>query len=63
MLKKEILPSFAKLEAGRALRPVHTSGSKVEAVEDTVTFSPALFRLQKSIMLTRPVEPLFSPLG
>lgn len=45
VLKKELLPSFAKLEAGTALRLVHVSASKVEAVEDAVTFAPALFKL------------------
>lgn len=60
-LRKELLPSFQKLEGGAALKLAHLSASRVEAAEDTVTFAPQLFRLQKSVMLSEPLEPLFTP--
>lgn len=65
-LRTELLPSFQKLFHGSenaepVLRLAYLSGSKIEAVEDAVTFAPRLFRLQKSIILSEPSESPFAP--
>ena len=60
-LRNELVPSFQRLEQEAVLSLAYTSASKIEAVEDAVTFAPQLFRLQKSIILSEPSESLFTP--
>lgn len=60
-MRKELVPSFQQLGPEPLLSLVYLSASKIEAVEDAVTFAPQLFRLQKSIILSEPSQPLFAP--
>ena len=60
-MRKELVPSFQQLGPEPLLSLVYLSASKIEAVEDAVTFAPRLFRLQKSIILSEPSQPLFAP--
>jgi hypothetical protein len=62
-LRKELVPSFQKLAQAEVLSLAYISGSKIDAVEDAVTFAPQLFRLQKSVILSEPSEPLFPLYG
>jgi len=62
-LRRELVPSFQRLCAHddeEVLSLAYISGSKIEAVEDAVTFAPRLFRLQKSIILSEPSESPFA---
>jgi hypothetical protein len=59
-LQKELIPSFEKMGRTKILKIAHISENKVEAAEDAVTFAPQLFRLQKSVILSEPSEPLFA---
>lgn len=58
-LVKDLWPSFQRLEVGSALKLVYSSTNKVEAVEDAVLFAPQLFRLQKAVLLSEPLETLY----
>lgn len=44
-MKREIIPAYKGLSDPEEIKAVYLSQNKIEAMEDTVTFAPQLYRL------------------
>ena len=59
-VKKEILPSFQSMVSKEeGFKLIYLSENKMHSIEDTVMFSPSLYKLQKSVILSEPSESMF----
>lgn len=59
-MKSQIIPSFFELAPENDITITYSSGNKIESMEDTLVFAPQLYRLQKSVLLTEPLQSLFN---
>ena len=59
MIKEKIVPSFYQIVPKEEMSLTYVGTNKIQSMEDSVTFAPWLFRLNKSIILSEPAQAFF----